>query len=281
MRPTSSLPKRSSEKAAALIIVLAFVVLLTGLAVAYLSRATTDRQLAHTSFHDTAADLLALSALDTVIGDFKQEIVNFSTPRTVNGITVYTPLAPANMVPQHSGNPSTVPNLVRRSWVDDSNLTFRSLASNVNSAPADPGNPKRGEVTKARWNKHYLIRKANENDDGTEPIADFNAPDWVFVVTGQSPTPGPSPGPSVISAPDSSVIGRYAYAVYDEGGLLDANVAGYPTCGSTGYPPAGSNWVQPGRKGSWPLRICQPCQQTINTGLVIRMLAGFTKWTGS
>ena len=80
MRPTSSLPRRSSEKAAALIIVLAFVVLLTALAVAYLSVATTDRQLAHSSFHDTDADLLARSALDVVVGDFKQEIVNGSTP---------------------------------------------------------------------------------------------------------------------------------------------------------------------------------------------------------
>ena len=74
MRPTSFLSKRSSNKAAALIIVLAFVVLLTGLAVAYLSRATTDRQLAHTSFHDTDADLLARSALNIVVGDLRREI---------------------------------------------------------------------------------------------------------------------------------------------------------------------------------------------------------------
>ena len=93
--PTSYLPRRSSNKAAALIIVLAFVVLLTGLAVAYLSRATTDRQLAHTSFHDTDADLLARSALDIVVGDFKQEIVNGSTkpaaPSTSRRIQVPVP----------------------------------------------------------------------------------------------------------------------------------------------------------------------------------------------
>ena len=35
------------------------------------------------------------------------------------------------------------------------------LASAVNSAPVDPANPKRGEITKARWNKHYLVPKAN------------------------------------------------------------------------------------------------------------------------
>ena len=77
--PASPLLSRSSNKAAALIIVLAFVVLLTGLALAYFSRTTTDRQLAHSSYNDTSADLLARSALDIVVGDFKQEIVNGST----------------------------------------------------------------------------------------------------------------------------------------------------------------------------------------------------------
>src|SRR6058998_2141084 len=106
MRPNSSLPRRSSNKAAALIIVLAFVVILTGLSVAYLSRATTDRQLAHTSFHDTDADLLARSALDIVVGDFKQEIKNGSTPQSVSGTTIFIPTSAANVVPMRSGNPT-------------------------------------------------------------------------------------------------------------------------------------------------------------------------------
>ena len=59
-------------------IVLAFVVLLTGFALAYFSRTTTDRQLAQLSYNDTSADLLARSALDIVVGDFKQEILSRS-----------------------------------------------------------------------------------------------------------------------------------------------------------------------------------------------------------
>src|SRR5258707_13974765 len=69
----------ATSKGAALMIVLAFVVLLTGLAVAYLSRASTDRQLAQSSYNDTSADLLARSALDIVVGDFKQEILSHPT----------------------------------------------------------------------------------------------------------------------------------------------------------------------------------------------------------
>ena len=70
----------SRERAAALLIVLAFVVLLTGLGVAYLSRATSDRQVAHSSFHQSKADELAASAMDLVIGDLQQEIANGSSP---------------------------------------------------------------------------------------------------------------------------------------------------------------------------------------------------------
>jgi len=49
-------------------------------------------------------------------------------------------------------------------------------------------------------------------------VPSFTSPDWVLV-TGQGPTPAPSP---------NAVIGRYAFAAYDEGGLLDMNVAGSP-----------------------------------------------------
>src|SRR5712671_5960543 len=69
-----------ASKGAALMIVLALVVLLTGLALAYMSRTTTDRQLAQSSYNDTGADLLARSALDIVVGDFKQEILAHPTP---------------------------------------------------------------------------------------------------------------------------------------------------------------------------------------------------------
>src|SRR6266566_5057827 len=82
----------SRERAAALIIVLAFVVLLTGLGVAYLSRTTSDRQVAHSSFNQTNVDQLAQSAMDNIIGDVRQEIADGSTATTVNGITIYADL---------------------------------------------------------------------------------------------------------------------------------------------------------------------------------------------
>src|SRR5947209_20524065 len=116
------LPKAvsSRENAAALIIVLAFVVLLTGLGVAYLSRTTSDRQVAHSSFNQSNVDQLAQSAMDNIIGDLRQEIINGSTAYAQdNGTTLYVPTAAANMIPQRSGNAAGAPNLIRRSVRSD------------------------------------------------------------------------------------------------------------------------------------------------------------------
>src|SRR5207247_9577109 len=99
-------PVSSRERAAALLIVLALVVLLTGLSVAYLSRTTGDRQVANSSFNQSNVDQLAQSAMDNIIGDLRQEIVDGSvspaptvTPNGVN-VTIYTPPSAAYIVPQ-------------------------------------------------------------------------------------------------------------------------------------------------------------------------------------
>jgi Tfp pilus assembly protein PilX len=200
----------SRERAAALIIVLAFVVLLTGLAVAYLSRTTSDRQVAHGSFNQSSADQLAQSATDTIIGERRQEIVDGSTTTNVNvngvDVTIYTPTSAANMVPLRNVNLAGVFNLIRRS------------TSGINSMTDVSANGR--YVTSTRWNGHYLIPKGNVNTSDPSPTPTFDAvtPDWVFV-TSAGATPSPPP---------ADVIGRYAYAIYDEGGLLDANLVGLP-----------------------------------------------------
>ena len=202
----SSSADRVSNKGAALIIVLAFVLLLSGLVIAYLSKAGTDRQLAHASFQDTKSDLLARSALDLVVTDFRGEIANG------------TVVTSSNVEPQRWGTPGAgetpFPNLIRRSVHGDQ--TGRT--SNLSSGPATPANMKRGEITSTRWNSHYLLPRASSSGNDSTPVANFVAPDWVLL-TPQGPNPNPTPG---------SIIGRYAYAVYDEGGMLDANLAGFP-----------------------------------------------------
>src|SRR5438128_5863921 len=263
----------SHERAAALIIVLAFVVLLTGLVLAYFSRATSDRPVAQSSFHQSKVDQVAVSGMELIIGDLRQEIVNGSsspaptfgpastpgpyylyvpttclncTPAPIPGSTAcpnstptLLPILPIRYPTPTPGTTPAIPNLIRRSVRADAIPcpARASRASAVNSTnPADASANGRS-ISLARWNSHYLIPKSNTTDGGSDPITtgftgpNYWAPDWVFVTTaGATPSPAPA-----------NVIGRYAYAIYDEGGLLDMNAAGYPSP---------TTILQYGRKGS-------------------------------
>lgn len=80
-----------SRQGVALVIVLAFVALLTALVVAYLVKAATDRDLARSGYSSTAADLLAQSALMVIVGDMRQEIVDGSSTTTLRILLFPTP----------------------------------------------------------------------------------------------------------------------------------------------------------------------------------------------
>jgi hypothetical protein len=220
-----------SSKGAALMIALAFVVLLTGLALAYFSRAGTDRQLAQSSFNDTNADLLARSALDITVSDFKQEILSHPT---------VTPNPPYYITPVPYGTPAShdIANLIRRSFSGDPTNRTSSVSSGAVSANGR-------SISTTRWNSHYLVPRGNTGTAvDSSPVPSFIAPDWVLV-TSQGPAPAPAP---------ATVIGRYAFAVYDEGGLLDMSLAGFPSW--SGNPigpcnPGPTPWlVNIGRKGT-------------------------------
>lgn len=239
MNPPIQLDSKACRRGVALVVVLAFVVLLTGLIVACFSRSLTDRKLSNSSFNQAKVDALAKSAADIIVGDLKQEIANGSDVTTVGGVSIYSPATAANMIPARSGNPPAVagtdpiPNLVRRSVRSDpiASPGVPSRASAVNSTTDVSANGR--SISLDRWNSHYLIPR---HDTGTKvdstPVSPvpapygpgdttgFTAPDWVYVT---------NQGPQVITAPNANVVGRYAYAIYDEGGLLDVNVAGYPS----------------------------------------------------
>ncbi|MEY2503134.1 MAG: hypothetical protein QOI07_3468 [Verrucomicrobiota bacterium] len=240
----------------ALVIVLALVVLLTMLAVAFFSRATTERQVSNNSAKSGSAEILALSGLNVIVSDFKQEILDGSMPSTGSPVT-YEPTPGTNIVPKRSGTPSPggspIPNLIRLSIHDNG-------TTGANPMPS-PGVPSRASdvsstlssangraISLARWNSHYLVPRLNSASSAIDstPISTFTPPDWVLV-TRNGPTPQPSIGTGVSAINNSAstntnyVIGRYAYAVYDEGGMLDVNAVGVPS---------NMALVQYGRKGS-------------------------------
>src|SRR5947199_1979516 len=197
----------SRARGVALVIVLAFVVLLTGLVIAHLSRVTTDRPVAHSSLHQSKADQVAASGMDLVIGALRQEITGPKPTPT----PPYLPAAAANMLPARSGNPAgapdPIPNLVRRSVYPDTILApgLSSRASAVNSTTNVSANGR--FITLPRWNKHYLIpRPVGANPTDTTPISGangFTAPDWVILTrASRNPTDPTSPYPVAFSTWD-------------------------------------------------------------------------------
>src|SRR5687767_15324523 len=194
MQRSEPSPSQRRSNAAALLIVLTFVVLLSGVVVAYLSRTSTDRQLAEGDFHATTADTIALSALEIVVADFKQEIMEG------------TPITHANIAPQRNPTPTAVstppiPNLIRRSVFPESAPApaAASRASKVNSTTTSLNGR---AINLARWNAHYLVPKANTGDSSADPITagyiapHYWAPDWVVVTRS---------GPASFSAWDSAL----------------------------------------------------------------------------
>src|SRR5262249_39190240 len=128
------------------------------------------------------------------------------------------------------------------------------------SGPVDSTDVKRGEVTSARWNSHYLIPRGNTSDAtiDSSPIPSFIPPDWVLMTrNGPAPFSGWDNSLKDSSSTNTNyVVGRYAFAAYDEGGLLGMNLAGYPNWsglpdGGCAPNPSPTPWlVNVGRKGT-------------------------------
>jgi len=115
-----------------------------------------------------------------------------------------------------------------------------------------PGTSRNGRsISMARWNEHLLLPKQSVTISGgngspvllsdsggldTTPSPTFLAPDWILTaVDGSNPT---SFIPDMADPKQAKyVTGRYAFAIYNEGGLIDANAAGAPGGYGPSYPP--------------------------------------------
>jgi len=175
---------------------------------------------------------------------------------------IYRPAAPINAVPALQGANTnswntSLPNLVKESTYNvpfypatgyDPNAPSRAAklstdtttvsteASYVGSVTGESRNGR--YISAARWNKHLLLPKATPAGTKTDPISGnsgFVAPDWILTPADGSifssttlDTSSSLTTSNINSKSSKYVVGRYAYAIYNEGGLLDANVAGGP-----------------------------------------------------
>lgn len=80
-------------------------------------------------------------------------------------------------------------------------------------------------VSPESWAMPHLLPRGSEVASRPALI-----PDWVLVTSRGSRVRGLSPEKA------DPIIGRYAFVIYDEGGLLDLNVAGFPSASVSGDP---------------------------------------------
>ncbi|HEY8967288.1 MAG TPA: hypothetical protein VIM58_12630 [Candidatus Methylacidiphilales bacterium] len=224
---------RRGEGSFTLVLVLMSLLLLSGIIVSFLSVATTNRALSSSSVSSAQAELLARDALDTVLADFLDEIAAGSKahlspvadPGGTNGY--YTPLFAAAAVPQRIGD-FGVPNVVKTSqpglpfWYGGSagtNGPARVLPRNGTDRRSSNGL----RVAASRWLLPGLM--------GTSLPAAFasSPPGWILLTPSgayDAASGDLSRNDLTNSASARFPVGRFAYVVYDVGGLADITVAG-------------------------------------------------------
>ncbi len=219
--------------------VLAMLVLVLAIVLAFFSRAALNRQIASASTADTKVRLISQAAEGYILDDIQREIEAGSTtvsptnlsvqirrPITLTnvGVGVTNTWAPS-MVPQRAGV-SGFTNIVKISRGGQPFFTngpgYNATGTvRASAIPTTNASINGKFLTKDRWNLPKLMGDAETNS--------FVAPDWIYIDRqGNSPTNFSTL--SAMASPESTntnyVIGRYAFVIYDVGGLIDINVAG-------------------------------------------------------
>lgn len=285
--------RSGSRDGVALVIVLAFIVLLTILTVSFIAFSRLNGLATVSYSKSIQAQEIAQGGMQDILSDLHQEIIagstNYNTtasyppiytPNTnsVNGTNYFPTLVPARLgypaadwtnapnpnptthVPDPSLATYLPPTLVRVSRADTTpggtalnpplNTTYYTgtlplnRASNANSStPSVDGRA----ISPARWNKPLLLAPTTSTSGGAgfqipsifanTTASPYGPPDWVYVTRAGSQVitsvanvlPAPLSSSQVTPGNPSPVVGRYAYVIYDESALLDANVAGSPS----------------------------------------------------
>ena len=214
----------------ALILTLAILALMSILLVSFVSMALRDRGATQSYAKSLQADQVALGGLNVIVSQIQAEIadpaLNLTNSYSVAGSVtnnLYIPLASTNSVPQRM-TPASMATLIATSGTS-LYMTNGVGITNYSSSSSTLNSSLNGRlISTARWNKPQLMTNT----------ASFPTPQWVLVTRSGPQQFTTYSGGSGGMADDSPlnlkfVTGRYAYTVYDTSGLLDANVAGYPS----------------------------------------------------
>jgi len=219
----------SRSKAFALVLVLCLIVVVSSILIAFVTVMRMDRAATQSYSQGIRADQIALGAVQTLEDQIVAEIENGSvrygatgTSSDTNGPYVFEPIARTDMVLQRAGTTTNAGTLYK---VSKAGVPFFTNGPSLASAAASSvpaGNGRR--ITLQRWSKPALLTNGWSTNQAV--------PDWINVTRS---------GPQIVTISEAKngalsnpkfVIGRYCYAVYDVGGLLDVSIAGFTKDGS-------------------------------------------------
>ncbi|CAN5778845.1 hypothetical protein BH09VER1_BH09VER1_17490 [soil metagenome] len=219
---------KSRRRAVALVVVLAMLVIVSLLIVSFMTVMRMDRAATQSYSQSIKAEELGQGALQLVTGELQNEMRKDAVPDlSYVDYPVYTNVSSTNLQPQRIGTNAVMANLVRIST--NAPAFSGSVSSGVlrastvsSSTPSQNGRI----ISTNRWSQPYL---GNFPDNASVPY-------WILatrggVTNGAGMVFGPTVANSVNNADPANlnyVIGRFAYAIYDEGALLNVTVAGYP-----------------------------------------------------
>ena len=212
----------------ALITVLSLVVIVSLILVAFVAAMRIERAASYSYSQSITAEYVGVGGLRRIVAELQNEMGKDAAPLLdYPGKPVYTNVSSTNIMPQYVGTNPAMSNLVKISTTTPPYAgtlsSGRLVASSVNTSIAAANGR---FVDTNRWNLPQL---------GTFPGA-TNTPNWILmtrsgVTDGGSGSFGTTGNTLNNSSPGNTnfVIGRFAYAIYDTGGLLDITQAGYPS----------------------------------------------------
>lgn len=211
----------------ALVVVLGFIVLVTIVVLAFFSRVMTHREIVNISAGSIRTQQIAKVALGHVVDDLLAEMADGSQAVASPDGDVFFVNDAEKMMPERAlasdlvSEPSAV-NLVKQSKRDVEPFASAlglARASAVNTASAESSVNGRF-LPPGRWSAPRLMTPGFV-------LSHAQTPDWIYVTRGGTTMPDFS-----AAARDKNpgnvdfILGRYAYQIYEIGGLLDANAFG-------------------------------------------------------
>jgi hypothetical protein len=208
-----------SESGVALVLTLILLLLVTVIMTAYFVRATSDSRATASYGSNVRSELLAEGAADSIVSKVIEEIVANSDGKESGDFIWYEPKKvdgkfPSMVLSRSLGGeiPATAAfrNLVKQSNAE------KGFRDGLPSEASDLRTTERSRdgrwISASRWNLPALLG----DETKLETFADNMVPNWIYVEEDGKTTKTDSP----------KIVGRYAYNVYDVGGLVNINVAG-------------------------------------------------------